>query len=73
MIEQFWLRDTHLPPGATTRGRAFDVVASPIVSQRELMLKSIGVPDARGVKKQRMMLPNAKEGTLFHRDIGESH
>lgn len=73
MIEQFWLRDTHLPPGETTRGRAFDVVPSPIVSQWELMRISIGVPDARGVKKQRMVPAKAKEGTVFHRDVGESH
>lgn len=73
MIEQFWLRDTHLPPGETTIGRVFDVVPPPIVSQWELMLISIGVPDARGVKKQRMMPANAKEGTVFHRAVGESH
>lgn len=73
MIEQFWLRDTHLPPGGTTRGRASDVEASPIVSQRQPTLVSIGVADARRVKKQRMILTNAKPGTVFLRDIGESH
>lgn len=73
MIEQFWLRVTHLPPGETTRGRAFGVATSPIVRQREPTLNSIGVPDARGVKKQRMILTNAKEGTSIRRDIGESH
>lgn len=73
MIEQFWLRVTHLPPGETTRGRAFGVATSPIVRQRQPTLNSIGVPDARGVKKQRMILTNAKGGTSIRRDIGESH
>lgn len=73
MIEQFWLRVTHLPPGAMMRGRAFGVATSPIVRQPEPTLNSIGVPDARGVKKQRMTLTNAQEGTSIHRDFGESH
>lgn len=72
MIEQFLLRDTHLPPGET-RGRGFGMAAWPIVSQQELKLKSIGVPATRGVDRQRMMLTDAKEDTLILRAFGESH
>lgn len=73
MIEQFLLRDTHLPPGEATRGRALDMVAGPIVSQQQRKLKTIGAPATRGVQRQRMMLTSAKEGGSILCDFGESH